>query len=360
MKKPVYKFFSLLLLISVVLVSCTSEDRDKTELLPEGDYSQGVFVLNEGGYGYSNASVSFLDSDGQVYSSIFSGVNKMNLGDVAQSMGFNKDDAYIVMNNSSTVEVVNRYTFEHIATVSDKIVNPRYIAFEGNKGYISNWGDPNDVTDDYVAVLNLDTNLIEAKIAVVEGPDKLVVNSGKLYVAQKGGYSWGNTISVIDIASQKVTSSITLGDVPDDMLIDSGKLYVICSGKGDYTGDETSGKLFKINLTDNSVKKSLTFPEAKHPRFLDIDANTLYYTLENAVYSTSISSFELPQNALFSPATDGVKLLYGFRINKGNIYIADAKDYVSKGEVFIYNLKGDLQNTFPVQIIPNSFYFNNQ
>ena len=119
MKKPVYKFFSLLLLISVVSVSCTSEDRDKTELLPEGDYSQGVFVLNEGGYGYSNASVSFLDSDGQVYSSVFSGVNNMKLGDVAQSMGFNKDDAYIVMNNSSTVEVVNRYTFEHIATVSD-------------------------------------------------------------------------------------------------------------------------------------------------------------------------------------------------------------------------------------------------
>lgn len=356
MKKSFNIFFSLLL----ISVSCTSEDREHIEPLPEGDYSQGVFVLNEGGYGYSNASVSFLDTAGQVYSSIFSGVNKTNLGDVAQSMGLYENNAYIVLNNSSTIEVVNRYTFEHIATVSVMIVNPRSIAFEGNKGYITNWGDPNDVTDDYIAVLNLDTNLIETKIPVVEGPDKIVGNNGTLYVAHKGGYGWGNSISVIDVVTQKVTGSILVGDVPDDMLSDNGKLYVICSGKGDYTGDETPGKLLKINMADNSVEKALTFPEQKHPRFLGIDNNMLYYTLENAVYTTNTSNFELSQNPLFSPTGDGAELLYGFSINKGKIYIADAKDYVSNGAVFIYNLKGDFQNKFSVQIIPNSFYFNNQ
>lgn len=284
----------------------------------------------------------------------------MSLGDVAQSMGFNKDNAYLVMNNSSTVEVVNRYTFESMATVSTMIMTPRFIAFEGNKGYVTNWGDPNDITDDYVAVLNLDTNLIESKIPVAEGPDKIVVNNGKLYVAHRGGYHWGNTLSVIDIATQKVTGSISVGDVPDDMLVDSGKLYVICSGKGDYTGDETQGKLLRINIADSNVEKTLTFPEKKHPRFLSIANNMLYYTLGTDVFTINTSNFELPENSLFSTSTNGLKLLYGFKVNKNNIYIADAKDYVSNGNVFIYSLTGDLQKTFSVQIIPNSFYFNNQ
>ncbi|WP_308991218.1 YncE family protein [Mariniflexile litorale] len=357
--KLLNNFFNTLLLIFVLSVSCTSDDREQAIVLPEGDYNQGLFILNEGGYGYSNASVSFLDTDGQVYNSIFSGVNNMNLGDTAQSMGFYGDNAYIVVNNSSTIEIVNRYTFQYIATVSDDIVNPRYIVFDGNKGYITNWGDPNNVNDDYVAVLNLDTNLVEYKIPVAEGPEKLVSNNGKIYVAHTGGYGYGNTISVIDIVSEKVISSIGVGDVPDDLLIDSDKLYVICSGKPDYALNETSGQLIKIGLSSGAVESELTFPQIKHPRFLDIDGGVLYYILENSIYTVNTSNFQLPQTDLFSLAVSGVKTPYGFKIHENKIYIADAKDYVSNGEVFIYNLTGEIQKKFTVQIIPNSFYFNN-
>ncbi|ALJ06422.1 hypothetical protein APS56_15320 [Pseudalgibacter alginicilyticus] len=359
MKTSFYKCISMLFILFVISISCTSEDRDYIAPLPEGDYSQGVFILNEGGYGYSNASVSFLDVDGQDYSSIFSGVNQMTLGDVAQSIGLYGDNAYIVVNNSATIEIVNRYTFEYITTVSSDIMNPRYIAFEGNKGYITNWGDPNNVADDYVAVLNLETHLVEDKIPVVEGPEKLLIYDGTLYVAHKGGYGWGHTISVIDLLTKNVTSSIPVGDVPDDMLIDDGKLYVISSGKGDYTLDETPGMLHKINISDNSIEKTLTFPEKRHPRFLDINNEMLYYTIDNEVYTISTDDFVLSETPLFSPEDDGLDLLYGFKIHNDIIYLADAKDYVSKGAVFMYNLRGLLQNTFLVQIIPNSFYFNN-
>lgn len=361
MNKPFYKLCSLLFLISLFAVSCTSDDPDtpEQETPPMGDYANGIFILNEGGFGYSNASISFLDNEGQNYNSIYSGVNNMGLGDVAQSMGFNGNNAYIVVNNSSTVEVVNRNTFEHIATVTNMIVNPRYITFEGNKGYISNWGDPNDVTDDYVAVLNLETNLVESKIPMVEGPEKLLVNNGKIYVAHKGGHGYGNTISVIDAASQSVAASIPVADVPDGMVISNGSLYVICSGKAPFTQDETVAQLFKINLANNTVEKSLTFPEGKHPGFLDLENGSLYYVMETAVYSINLSNFQLSQNPSFSPSTDGVQILHGFEVNDGKIYIADAKDYVSNGEVFIYNIHGDFQQKFSAQIVPSSFYFNN-
>lgn len=361
MRNPFYKIGSLLLLLSFFAVSCTSDDREviEQETPPSGDYAEGIFILNEGGYGYSNGSVSFLDIDGQVYNSIYSNVNNNNLGDTAQSMGTSGDNAYIVVNNSSTVEVVNRNTFEHIATVTDMIVNPRYIIFEGNTGYISNWGDPNDVSDDYLAVLNLETNLVEAKISVAEGPEKLLVHNGKIYVAHKGGYAYGNTISVIDIASQSLHASIPVADVPDGMVIKNGFLYIICSGKAAYTQNETLAKLFKINLSNNSVESSLSFLEGEHPTKLDLENDTLYYVMDTSIYTVNLNNFELSQNPLFEPTTDGVEILYGFEVNEGKIYIADAKDYVSNGEIFIYNLTGSLQQKHTVQIIPNSFYFNN-
>ena len=52
--------YSILLLIAISALSCTSDDRDDNidEIPISGDYNQGMFILNEGGFGSSNASVS--------------------------------------------------------------------------------------------------------------------------------------------------------------------------------------------------------------------------------------------------------------------------------------------------------------
>ncbi len=350
---------SIILLMAFAIFSCSSDDNEiPMEPLPAGDFADGMFILNEGGFGYSNASVSFLDKNDVVSHNIFSDINNRGLGDVAQSMGFYEDNAYIVVNNSSTIEVVNRYTFESIAKVESQISNPRYIDFYGNKGYISNWGDPNDKTDDYIAVLNLETNTVEAKIAVAEGPEKLMIHNGKIYLTHKGGYNYGNSISVIDAASQTFTRSITVGDVPEAMQIKNEKLYVLCSGKPDFTQDETLAGLYKIDIISNTVEASLTFNERVHPSHLELMDNALYYTLEKEVYSLDLTEFILPNAPLFSTSATGVQILYGFKIQNGKIYVADAKDYASNGEVLIYDLMGTLQKRFGVRMIPSSFYFN--
>jgi hypothetical protein len=361
MKISFLKHTSLLLLISVFTSNCTSDDRDTIvpDTPPSGTYTEGLFVLNEGRFGSSNASVSFLDSNEEVSNSIFSGVNNRGLGDTAQSMGFYGDNAYIVVNNSSTIEVVNRHTFEGIATTTSMIVNPRYIAFSDDKGYITNWGDPNDVNDDYVAVLDLSTNLVAMKLPVAEGPEKILLYNGKLYVAHKGGYGYGNTITVIDVTTQLITASINVADVPSGMVIANGSLYVLCSGKAPFTQDETIGKLFKINTTTNTVEASLVFPNGIHPSFLELDNNLLYYIIDELIYTITLNDFQLPESSLFDPSNNGLEILYGFKVSNGTIYISDAKDYASNGEVFIYSLNGALQQQFLVAIIPNSFYINN-
>ncbi|MGO1584877.1 DUF5074 domain-containing protein [Mesonia sp.] len=350
----------LLLFVAVFLISCSSDDDGiENPTLPEEEYTNGFFVLNEGGFTYSNASVSFISEDGAVYNSIFSAENNKGLGDVAQSMGFNDDLAFIVVNNSNTIEVVNRYTFEYITTIEEEILNPRYIIFEDNFAYVTNWGDPADTTDDYVAVINLENYEVTQKISVAEGPEKLVEENGKIYVAHKGGWGYGNSISVIDISTNTLQSNIEINDVPDGLVIEDNFLYVLCSGKASYTGEETTAGIFKINLASQTVEEELEFSEEIHPGFLVENNNKLHYVIGRDIFQLNIADFSLPSSPLFSTEAQNVSVLYGFSIHNDVIYIADAKDYTSNGEVFTYSTQGELLHNYSVQLIPNGFYFNN-
>lgn len=345
--------------IILLIHSCTSNDRDIIiDSPPKGDYAKGMFVLNEGGYTYSNASLSFVDQSGVVYNQVYKGVNGFGLGDVAQSMAFHDDVAFIIVNNSNTIEVVNRYTLAHITTISNQILNPRYMVVHNGYGFVTNWGDAANTTDDYVAVIDLQSYSVIQTIAVAEGPEKIIEDNGLLYVAHKGGWGYGNTISVISGRSFKVTTSISVADVPDGMVINNNYLYVICAGKAAWTGQETSAGIYKINLKTSQVTTSFLFETGLHPGFLEMTDTALYYTLSGAVYKVNFNNFIAPTTPVFSTETENVKVLYGFKIHKDHIYISDAKDYVSNGDVFVYDLQGNLQSEYQVQLIPNSFYFN--
>jgi hypothetical protein len=74
------------------------------------------------------------------------------LGDTGQDIGLYNDLAFVVLNYSNKIEVINRYTMVHVATIDSGLSNPRFIAFW--KGYVTNWGNGGSATDDYVAVVN--------------------------------------------------------------------------------------------------------------------------------------------------------------------------------------------------------------
>src|SRR5690606_11729238 len=107
------------------------------------------------------------------------------------------------------------------------------------------WGDGGDSTDDYVAVLNISTYTVSSKIPVAEGPDRIIEENDKLYVAHSGGWGYGNTISVINGIDNTLSTVISVGDVPNSLEIKNGSLYVICGGKPSYSGSETLGSLVR-------------------------------------------------------------------------------------------------------------------
>ncbi len=344
----------LALALGFLFTACNKEDDDA--MAPMGTYDNGILVSNEGPFSNGTGTVSFISEDlTTIENSIFNAVNNADLGNVVQSMGFTEEYAYIVANVSNTLTIVDRYSFESQAIISQGLNNPRYFLYANGKGYVTNWGDPNDVTDDFVAIINLETNSVSTTIPVDFGPEKIIVQDNNIYVAHQGGYGQNNSISVIDTQTDEVSTTILVADVPNAMQVDSnGSLWVLCGGKPSYTQDETAGALLKINTGLNIVEKTLAFDTTEHPNFLELDGSKLYYFLNGGIYSLDTSDTGLPSQS----DMQGLNF-YTMVVHDGKLYGTDAKDFASNGSLIIYDLDSKEQlGTFNVGIIPGGIYFN--
>ena len=365
------KLLSLAFLSIFIATSCSEDEINQPpRYVPLGSYDSGVLILNEGGFGNANASVSYLSFDlNTIQNNIFGLVNPETvLGDTGQSITFDGNLAYIVLNNSNKIQIVNRFTMVAVGAITANLSNPRYIAIVDNKIYVTNWGIATDATDDFVAVFNKSNNNFITTIVVTEGPEKIIINAGKIYVSQKGGYGFGNKITVINPTTNSVLNTIDVADLPDSMQINNGFLWVLCEGVPSYA-TETGGKLQKINITTNTVVSTFSFATTSHPKNLEIVSDNVYYTVGSSVYKMGLTpispatSISLPLNSLFNTGFDN---LYGFGIRTNRIYISGFSSFNSPGIVKVYSLGGfqdapaigTLLKTQTVGIGPNGFYFN--
>jgi len=323
-------------------------------------FENGILVLHEGNFGAGNASVSFVTNDfSTVQNGIFKSANSVDAwGDTAQSITFNDDMAYIVVNNSQKIEVVDRYTFETVATIGGPsaadFLNPRYMAVANGKGYVTNWGDGFNPDDDFIAVVNLEDHTVESTIAVAEGPEQILAKDDILYVAHQGGFGQNNIISVIDAVTNMVTTTITVADRPNSMQLRNEELWVLSGGNPAWTGNETAGQLDKVNTTSNTVETTLTFALTEHPGFLSLDGDSLYYYLSGSIFSMEAMDTALPTTADITDLN-----FYDMTVNEGRLFGVDAKDFLSNGSLEVYDL-GDnsLVTSEEVSLIPTAVYFN--
>jgi len=349
------------LMIGLSFTSCESVDDAVTldqpqDDTPLADYEKGIIITNEGNFTQGNASVTFVSESFEVTENeIFNTVNSKILGDTAQSMAFTDTTAYIIVNGSNTIEIVNRFTFESIGTIASGLSNPRFMAISNGKGYITNWGDFQNTTDDYVAVLDLTTNEVSTTIPVDYLPEEIIANDNSVYVAT-GVFDNGNKINVINSITDEVEPSITVGDNPDSMQFDVlGNLWVLCQGNSSFSTAESAGQLMKIDTVDNTVLATLDFElTTQHPKYLQTNNNTLYYYLDNAVYEFPSTNTTLPTNPEITDLN-----FYDMSVKGDKLYGVDAGDFSSPGELQVYDLDGNSQlHVIPVGINPGEVYFN--
>lgn len=337
------------LMFSAILFGSCSDDNDTPDE-PLGDYENGYFVTNEGPFQNGSGTITFIGGDGMVSQNVYNQVNGEDLGNIVNAMTIEGDKAYIVVNNSHRVVVVNRYTMEKEAIIDgEDIDNPRHFVAVDGKGFISNWGDPFDSGDDFITVISLESNSVLDKISVEEGPEQMIVSGNKLFVCLQGGYGSNNKVVVIDTSNNSILDTIEVGDVPESIVTDSkGYLWVLCSGQPAYTGNETPGFLYKIDPSDYSFS-TMEFETVQHPSLLNSELGALFYALDGKVYEIDEDASELPADAI--DGLDG--FFYSMLVDGGQLYATDAKDFSSEGDLKVFDVKsGTRLETIGTGIIP--------
>lgn len=354
MKKSNLLFYVAFL--AIFISSCSDDNNDPIEPKePLGDYENGYFVTNEGPFQNGSGTITFVEFGGTASQNVYKNVNSEDLGNIVNSMYIADDKGYIVVNNSNKVVVVNKYTLEKEAVIEgNAIVNPRFFIASDGKGYISNWGDPFDTEDDFITVINLESNAVLEKIPVGEGPEKMIVEAGKLFVCLQGGYGVNNKVAVINIADNNLVDNLPVGDVPNSIVLDnSGDLWVLCGGSPEWTGFETPGYLYKINPNNNDLS-FLEFASSEHPSLLNVDMDNLYYALNGKVLQMHKDALELPKDGIVG--LEGY--FYSINVKNGELYATDAGDFASEGKLKVFNIiSGDLLQTINTGIVPGHVVF---
>jgi len=317
---------------------------------PRGDYDLGVLVLNEGGIG----TVTYVSEDFSIVEQeIYQNVNDGNdLGGYAQSIFFDAEKAYIISNGSNLITVVNRYTFEHLGTVDSGLSVPRYGLAMNGKLYVTNQADFSTNGDDYVAIINQETLLVENTVVIGAAVEFMEEENGKLYI-QNASYGTGDKISVFNPTTNTVETTITTNEGLNSIAIDNGFLFAL-----------SGNKLQKFNLSSQALDSEIVLNytdegSAVSVANLDIEDNQIYFTANHKVYKMGINETTAPTTAIISyESMSDYGVMYGFEVEDNRIYIADAGDFASNSFVEIYDLNGTLIQNITTGIAPNGFYFN--
>lgn len=349
-----------------LLWSCSS-DGDGGSDEPLGQYDNGVLVLNEGDA--VSGSITYISNDlATVEQDVFTNVNgsSQSIGGYTQSIFMDGDKAYIISGWSNKITIVNRYTFAYQGTISTGLANPRYGVVLNGKAYVTNLNTFDTNTDDYVAVINLTTMTTESPIAVNDYADKLVAHNGKLYVAN-GSFGMGSHVTVIDATTNTILTTLDMGQSPNAIDVKDDTVYVLC---GAMTGDS---KLVRIATVDDpettdegedeedTIESEVIFDSALvNAQNMDIEGTRFYFTVGAKIYRAALNAVAVNDTPIIDTASTSDYIGYGFAVNNGRIYIAEAtEDFTSNGKVYIYSTSGGSAiDTKTVGLGPNSFYFN--
>lgn len=316
----------------------------------------GIYLVNQGNQGSNKARLDFLNFHNGFYiRDVFTEYNPevvKGLGDTGNDVQVYKGKVFVAVNGSHKVEIMDAYSMKRLAQVD--VPNCRFIAFDGNCAYVTSY-----VAKDKEALktqkgalyrIDLDTYKVTGQVTVGYQPEQLVIRDGKAYVANSGGYVAGNdnTVSVVDLKSMKVEYNIEVAVNLELMLVDAeGTIWV--SSRGNYV-DVSSTLNYLVKKGDKyelggSVNVPVSSMALAGDKIYVIGLTyipptwkpTTTYNIVNA------KTRELESGSFITDGTESdITTAFTVTVNPGNgdIYVTDAKDYVSSGTLHCYTGSG--------------------
>jgi YVTN family beta-propeller protein len=299
------------------------------------NFGNGLIVLNEGGWGQNNASVTYKSfTSDSLFQNVFSNANSGGaLGDVANHMIINDKKAYIVVNGSDKLEIVGLEDFKITRTVTFRHdAGPRQIAVYNSEAYVSAFSG-------YVYKVSLSSGAVTDSIAVGSYPESITEASGKLFVANTG-YGYDSTVSVIDPSTGKNVKTITVGLNPQYSVKGTdGYLYVVNTGSYSPGSTVVSG-VWKIDPQTLSVVDMIEL-SGNPGKICNYKNNTLLVTNSEGAYliDPSAKTKKLAiRLADVNPNAGPYSMIYALTYDSVNdeIYCGNTKDNKQKGEIAVF------------------------
>lgn len=341
---------SIFPMLALLFAGCIDYGMPELEGFDRSD-SEGVFILNEGNFMYGNASLSYYDiSGGECLNDIFYRANGARLGDVAQSMTVRGDTGYVVVNNSGVIYAVDISTFA-VKSVIRGLVSPRYMHFvDADRAYVT------DLYSGNIAVVDVTSGSVSGHIDTGghKSTERMAQWGDLVFVCC---WSYGSSVLVVDTGSDSVAGEIEVGRQPNSIVTDrNGYLWCLCDGG---TSADAVGSLWRIDPRGMRAELVHRFGAGDSPSELctDADGGTLYF-LNRGVWRADVDAVmeEFPAEPVIP---DIGTMYYGLGVDprNGDIYVADAVDYVQEGTVYRYSASGEELARFRTGINPGAFCF---
>lgn len=316
----------------------------------------GIYLVNQGNQGSNKARLDFLNFHNGFYiRDVFTEYNPevvKGLGDTGNDVQVYKGKVFVAVNGSHKVEIMDAYSMKRLAQVD--VPNCRFIAFDGNCAYVTSYvaKDKETLKTQKGALyrIDLDTYKVTGQVTVGYQPEQLVIRDGKAYVANSGGYVAGydNTVSVVDLKSMKVEYDIEVAVNLELMLVDAeGTIWV--SSRGNYSDVSSTLKYLVKKGGKYELGGSVNVPVSS----MALAGDKIYVIGTTYIPPTwkptttynivNVKTRELESGSFITDGTESdIATAFTVTVNPGNgdIYVTDAKDYVSSGTLHCYTGSG--------------------
>ncbi len=320
---------------------------------------RGFYIVNEGNMGSNKCTLDYFDYFTGLYARNFYAERNPSvikeLGDVGNDIGIYGSKLYVVVNCSHKVEVMDAASGVRIGQID--IPNCRYIRFHRGNAYVSSYVGPVliDANAPKGAVYKVDTLSLKVtdKVTVGYQPEEMEIIDDYMYVANSGGYRVPNydyTVSVIQMIDFKQVQQIPVGINLHRLKKDRyGKLWV--TSRGDYQSRPSRLYVLQKKPGFNQMIVSDTIPVACSNMAFFGDYMYYYATEWNNFTASNTISYGkidiltkevVSQNFITDGTEKEIIIPYGIAIHPetGDIFITDAKNYVSSGTLYCFTPDG--------------------
>jgi DNA-binding beta-propeller fold protein YncE len=340
--------YRVILCVALVYLTSCKEEIPRRSFENPTFIAKGVFVTNEGNFQWGNASVTYYDFADSVANAtdLFAQKNNRPLGDICQSMYIYNGKAYLVLNNSSKIEVADAGSFVSLATISG-LGSPRYfLPVSSYKAYVT------DLYANSVQVVDLQQNKVVKQIPLRGWTEELLLYQGRVYVTNLRT----NYLYLINPQTDVLEDSILMGMPSASLAIDkNNQLWALCS---QVLTQSASSKLVCLSTDGKSINKTIDLGTDAGKILRSSPSGEYLYYIKTHVYRIGISDNTAPANPFIYKSGSQNFYSLGVEPISGAVFVSDAADYIQRGKVSCYSSNGVFQYMFNSGIIPGNFWFN--